>query len=456
MKIYNRSKTEIGSAITVHQYATWYWNNLLKKASWFAAVLCILSFTSCTKDFPRFHGKIPPSVKYISNKVVIDWSNNALETFGGTSYPNPLLASRAGAMMHIAMHDALNAIVPVFETYSLQETEAAGHPVAAAASAAYEVLLSLHPEKKPFLDEKLAQSIDTIAQGTAKQKGIAIGKKAANVILALRANDGAFQEQIGPITPSNVAGVYQAVPPFNFIHAPFWKSLKPFGLTRPDQFRSAPQPALNSQQYAKDFNEVKEVGLVNSTSRTAEQALYAKFWYEFSEMGWNRIGRVASADQKLDLYSTARLMALLNIALADSYIAGWDSKDFYNFWRPHTAIVRAGIDGNDKTIADTAWQSFLPTPPVQDYPSTHSVLGRAGATVLTAFFENNTGFTTQSSTAQPAGASRTFKSFNEAADENADSRVRAGIHFRFSTVAGQQLGEKIASWTLQKLLRPKN
>lgn len=243
--------------------------------------------------------------------------------------------------------------------------------------------------------------------------------------------------------------------PFDIVFAPFWKTMQPFGLQSPEQFRCVPQPALNSQKYAEGYNEVKSVGQLNSQTRTAGQTSYAKFWYEFSESGWNRVARSAIAGKKLDLLSTTRLFALLNIALADAYTAGWDSKFHYNFWRPYTANRAAQNDGNGQTEADANWEPLMPTPPVQDYPSTHSALGNAGAAMLAALLGDNTKFTMTSPTTEVAGSTRSFKSFSQAADENADSRVMAGIHFRFSCEAGQDLGNKIGKWVVENNLKPR-
>jgi len=448
--------TQAGS-ISPFDYGQWFWGNLVSRSFYLAIMLVSFSFVSCTKSLQGIPPKFPPApyLKEYSNKVILDWNVVAFDAMGGTSYQNTLVASRLNAMVHIAMHDALNSIAPAYETYALKTANNKAHPIAAAASAAYYVLLNQFPEKKSMLDAKLAQSIDSIPASVSKQQGIQLGEQAANAILALRSSDGAFENPITPVAPSTVPGVYQAVPPFDFVFAPFWTKMKPFGIVKPEQFRSVPPPALNSAIYTTDFNEVKNYGAKNSTVRTTDQTFYAKFWYEFSEIGWNRIGRVAATDHKLDLLATARLFALLDIVLADSYIAGWDSKFHYNLWRPYTAIRAAATDGNDKTEADTQWETLMPTPPVQDYPSTHSVLGNAGASVLTAFF-GNSDFTFTTTSAEPVNASRSFKSFFKAADENADSRVRAGIHFRFATVAGQKMGNQIGDWVLKNLLKQKN
>jgi hypothetical protein len=390
----------------------------------------------------------------LSNQIVIDWSNTAFEAVGGAAEPHALLASRSHAMMHIAIHDALNAIVPLYEQYTYHGQSTGADPFAATASAAATVLKALWPANAPMIDTKLAESLAGIADGPAKTMGIETGMASAQAILDLRAGDGAYQDPIGIIPVSTVPGVYNTVPPFTFAFAPFWKDMQPFSLESPDQFRSSPPPALTSPTYARDFNEIKAVGSLNSTTRTADQSAYAKWWYELSDIGWNRIARIKAAEFDRGLFMTARMFALLNMALADGYIAGWDSKYFYNFWRPYTAIRAADTDGNDATVADPNWEPAEPTPPVPDYPSTHSALGSAAATVLSYFYGNHSPFSMTSTTAVPAGAIRSFKSFKEAADENADSRVMAGIHFRFACDAGQKQGEKVGKWTVQNHLEP--
>src|SRR5690606_25494472 len=187
---------------------------------------------------------------------------------------------------------------------------------------------------------------------------------------------------ISPVLLSETGGVYQAVPPFDFVFAPFWEEVKPFALKSKDQFRSPSYPSLDSKAYVDAFNEVKEIGKHDSPSRTEDQTAYAYFWYEFSEAGWNRVTRLVATSKKLDLLKTARLFALVDMGMADAYIAGWDSKFFHNLWRPYTAIRNAHIDGNEQTEADLLWEAEMPTPPVQDYPSTHSALGSAAASKI--------------------------------------------------------------------------
>lgn len=305
-----------------------------------------------------------------------------------------------------------------------------------------------------MIDAELFSSLSVIADGTAKDEGIALGIAAGNAILTLRAGDGAFQNPVTDVPVSTVPGVYNAVPPFNIMYGAFWKTMQLFSLKTQDQFRSLPPPALTSVAYARDFNEIKELGKINSTVRTQDQSAYANFWYEFADIGWNRIARIQAKNHLTGLYATARLFALLNMALADTYTAFIDAKYFYYTWRPYTAIRAAGTDGNDRTVADPNWEPFLATPPVPEYPSGHASLGNAGATILSHFFGHNSSFTTTSTTASTPGAERSFKSFKQAADENADSRVIAGIHFRFACDAGQKLGDNVGKWTLKNYLKP--
>lgn len=393
-------------------------------------------------------------VKKLPNTVILEWNEIAFKAFDGPFYQHSLMASRINVMTHLAMHDAINAVEPVYVTYAFTGKDSNADPVAAAASAAHTVLVHEIRGKKDFLDSALQKTISAITDHAAKQKGIELGKKAGLAIIDARNKDGSAGDPIAQIPLSKTPGIYQPVPPFNILFAPQWENVKLFGLQSKDQFRSSQYPALNSAEYATAFNEVKEIGKINSSVRSADQLAYAKFWYEFSEAGWNRVARTVAVNKKLSLVESARLFALVDMALADSYIAGWDSKIHHNFWRPYTAIRNAANDGNDATTTDAKWEPSEPTPPVHDYPSTHSALGNAAAAVLANLLGDNTSFTMTSFTAIPVSSTRSFTSFSQAANENADSRVMAGIHFRFSCKAGQELGNKIGNWITDNHLKP--
>ncbi len=419
----------------------------------FAAILISACSESEGFGYGEGPGKKNPFRNH-SNAIVLQWNTIALETMQGPSY-DPMLASRIFAMVHLAMHDAVNGIAPVYETYSLKEQDKKADPVAAISAAAYEVLVGSFPGKKEQLDAALAQAVKDVKSTEAKERGLALGTIAGKGIVALRANDDIFKNPVVEINNPLEPGLYQPVPPTPFVYAPFWATLQPFSLLSPQQFRIAAMPALGSTEYTEAFNEVKQKGSKENSTRTLEETAIAKFWYELSEIGWNRVTATVAADKKLDLLSTARLFALVNLGLADSYIAGWDSKFHYNFWRPYTAIRVAASDGNDNTSEDTSWEPLMNTPPVHDYPSTHSTLGNAAATILNEIIDSNTGFTMTSTSADPANSTRSWINFSQAAQENADSRVFAGIHFRFSCERGLELGKRIGDWIVENHLKPK-
>jgi hypothetical protein len=359
-------------------------------------------------------------------------------------------------MTHAAIHDALNAIDRRYKPYALdRRAEPGASPDAAVAAAAHDVLVAQLPTQRATLDAAYTASLASIADGPAKTKGVAIGQTAAAAILALRSADGSTAPM--PYTPGTAPGNYQLTPP-NFAPAvlPKWGSVTPFTLKSGAQFRPDPPKFfdLTSAEYTADYNEVKAIGDLNSATRTAEQSEIARFWYEGSPNGWNRIARVVAAQKELDPWQNARLFGLLNFAMADGFIAGFDAKYFYDFWRPVTAIRAGATDNNPATVADPAWTAFLVTPAAPDYTSTHSVLGAAAAETLARFFgADSISFTTTSGAPFP-GIPRSYTSFSQAARENADSRVYAGIHFRTACRDGLIHGAQVGRYAFEHALQP--
>jgi hypothetical protein len=387
--------------------------------------------------------------------VVVDWSRIVFEAAmtddGYASFKGP----RHQAMMHIAMHDALNAVKPRFDQYAFFGRSHRANPIAAAAKAAHDVLVAVYPIQQATLDAELATWLATVPNGSGKSKALTLGAEAAAAIVALRQNDGTDVDLLSPnYTPGTQPGDYQFVPPYDFTLAEDFRYATPFGLKSPEQFRVPAPPALTSRTYASAYNEVKSVGAVNSTTRTTDQSNYANWWYELSEIGWPRVARVTATSEELKLRRAARMFALVNMAIYDSYVAGWDSKYHWDFWRPYTAIRAGDTDGNPSTVKDAIWQSYLETPPVQDYPSTHSALGAGAAEVLKRSFRTDqVPFSMESLTALPANPFRSFNTFTQAANENADSRVKAGIHFRFATEQGVVIGRNVGSYIFKHHLR---
>ena len=391
------------------------------------------------------------------DSVITDWSLNAYHVIkAADGYADPMAASRSLAMMHVAMHDAVNAVQNRYQAYAFVKLSSAPNadPAVAAIVAAHDVLAGLYPQPgaQALLKIQLEISLFDAGVGPAVEQGTELGKAAAVAMLAKRSNDGSNRKETYVLRKE--PGQYQFTPPFDFAAAPHWQKVTPFALNTPGQFRSDPPPALSSEAYRRDYDEVKRLGRKHSSARTPEETHYAAFWYEFSDIGWNRVARVVSTRAHQDLWDRARTFAWLNMALADSYIAGWDSKYLYNAWRPVTAIQRGAEDGNPHTAPDPNFETLLVTPPVPDMPSTHSVLGMAGATVLAhAFGADKLPFSFASRSAAAENPVRSFASFSQAARENAESRIRAGLHFRFATRAGLEMGKHIGEHVTHTALK---
>ncbi len=352
---------------------------------------------------------------------------------------------RAQAMMHIAMHDALNSVIPLYRRFAYRGNDYFAHPIAAAAHAAHEVVLSQYPGQQARLGAELANWLSRIPDGPRKTRGITLGKQSAAAILALRTDDGwDFQ---GTYTFSSETGAYQTTPPWNgFVFQPGFRFAKPFGLRTPEQFRPVPPPELDSARYAASYNEVKEFGRVDSVVRTTDQTLYADWWMEFVEGSVNRLARQLVTQRGTHLWRAARMFALLNMSHFDAYVATWDSKFEYNHWRPYTAIREAERDGNPATEADSIWEPLRTTPPHPDYVSAHSAGCGATFEILKRTFGDHVSFTMETTTAPPEMPTRSFRSFSAASAECADSRVRLGWHFRYATNRGLTLGRTVAEW----------
>lgn len=386
--------------------------------------------------------------------VVVGWSQKSYDVAFAEDQFRTFKGHRAFAMTHLAMHDALNAILPVYRQYAHVPHDLFAHPIAAAAQAARDVLVSQYAGAQADLDAELARWLDPIPDGFRKTRGIALGRRAAAAILALREGDGYdFQ---GTYTFESNPGDYQTTPPWNgFVAQPGFRFAKPFGIEAPDQFRPAAPPHLDGAAYAAAFNEVKDFGRVDSVVRTPDQTAYALWWMEFAEGSVNRLARKLVAERHTHLWRAARLFALINMSLFDTYVAVWDSKYEHNHWRPYTAIREAANDGNPATAPDPAWESLRPAPPFPDYVSAHAAACASSFGMLRRTFGNGVHFTMDSTTAPPGMPTRSFPSFTAAASECADSRVRIGFHFRYATNEGLALGRALEKHVIEHHLRPR-
>jgi hypothetical protein len=382
--------------------------------------------------------------------AVVHWNSIAEEVFTPSQGTNPMAHSRIFAILHASIHDALNAIDRRYESYTAGLPQAPeAHPDAAVAAAAREVLALLMPERATLVETAYDRALAGIADGEAKTAGIALGRAAAAATLKRRQDDGAASAGV-PYLPGSAAGEYRFTPPFDFAAQPGWGRVTPFAIDLQDHALEGPQP-LASQAYARDLAYIKGIGHITSATRTAEQSEIAKFWYEDSTLGWNRIANTVVRRRGIDAWDAARAFTLVHFAMADGFIAGFDQKYRHRFWRPETAIRAAAHDGNPQTQPDAAWKPLLITPPVPDYPSTHTVLGWAAAEVLIDLFGDREPYSLTSLTLP--GVTRSYRGFSMAAEENGLSRLYAGIHFRHAVHDGRRQGRAIGRAVAEALPR---
>ena len=404
----------------------------------------------------------------ISSEMVIRWNDAAtyvvtrtLQLIAAPRIP-PFRESHYYAMVNIAMHDALNNIVPKYKSYALNARDKGADPDAAVAQAAHDVISfffgKLNPPAnntpQPIQDSihnLLVQVLNSIPNGEAKTKGIALGSAAAQAIIQNRINDGSLSAT-GAITQGINPGEYRSTPPFTatgFYDSPGWGNVKTFGIQNSTQFAVPAPYTLTSAEYTADYNEVKRLGCSTCTGvngRTQDQENIAKFWVESSAFGWNKVAKEIVEQKNMDAWKTARLFALLQMSVADAYIACLKAKMIHFFWRPYTAILQGDNDGNPNTVADPTWQVLVaPIPPIADHPSAHAAAGGAAAVLLKQFFEkDNFDFSFESSSL-PANP-RSFSSFSQAARENSLSRIYVGYHFRKACMDGEALGKSVGDW----------
>src|ERR1700760_2735974 len=388
---------------------------------------------------------------------VVEWNRALLVIVRTPGAQSPTIHStRSFAMLHAAIFDAVNNIDRDFVPYAV------GHPhvsrkasaEAAADQAAHDILVSLYPAFAATLDSELQQDLAQIPYGRDKTDGIEEGQDVAAAILALRATDGSATV-LPPFMPKNQPGSYQLTPP-NFAPADFiqWPRVTPFALARANEFRLGPPPSLTSEEYTKSFNEVKSLGLITSTTRTADQTQIGQFWNGNIQDFWNEIAQTPALTHHLNLEQSARLFALLNISLADTTIAFFDTKYTYDLWRPVTAIQMADIDNNPQTDQDSTWIP-LPTKTAADpsFPGAHSATSFAAAEVLRLSLGDQINLDVTSESL--SGVTRHFTSFSAAAEGAGLSRISAGQHFRFDHLAGARMGQQVARSVLSTILRPK-
>jgi hypothetical protein len=376
--------------------------------------------------------------------AVTDW-NAATNQSVATGRPGPIGLLDL-AIVQAAVHDAVQAIEGDYNPYyySNAQQHGVGNPDAAVASASHRMLVLLYPGQQPALDTFYDNYL--ASNGLTGNSGLAVGEAAAASL---------FTQYRPPNPPAAFFGVsepgqWRSVVPMGFLQLAF---TEPFTLNRADQFRPQPPPPMASQQYVREYNEVKAAG--KSTAHPNANTEVARFWSVNFVAQWNEAARGMAVSEDLDTGKSARLFALLNLAAADAAIAVWDSKFHYNFWRPSTAIQEGALDGNPRTDGDAAWAPLLGNPPYPDYVSGANGLTGAFTGMLQDFFgTDQLNYSVRTTSPFVLDNERDYTSFSQAAQEVVDARIYLGIHFRSADEEGRRLGDRVAHWTYQKFLRP--
>src|SRR5262245_18667615 len=385
-----------------------------------------------------------------SANVITDWDEKAVALIQPRM--TPPVAYRAMAIVHLAMFEAVNSIEPRYRAYksTLPATPTVSKE-AAAATAAGVALSKLVPDLAVDIKAAMTNYLAALPDGTDKADGIKLGTEAAEAIVAARANDGsAAADSYRPVT---TAGVYV---PTSVMVAPQWPNLTPFAMTSATQFRPEPPIALDSEQWARDYNEIRELGSKTSNKRTARQTEDARFWLLTGPLATHPLQCQIAIARHMSVVDSARFMATIAVAEADAMIVLMDAKYKYAFWRPVTAIRNGDIDGNATTERDAAWQPIDNTPMHPEYPCAHCLVSSTVAAAIEAMLGTaDVGEITMVSPMAP-GATHRWSNLYAYADEVAAARIYAGFHYRFSTQVGQRVGRAVGAYVVNTVLRPLN
>lgn len=385
-------------------------------------------------------------------QAVLAWNAIMIRTVITNGQQSPPASFVYGAYAQTAVYNAVVAIEGGYEPY---KSDLARNPnasvEAAVATAAHDVLVQYFPAQQGVLDGDYTTALAAISDGPAKTAGIQLGASAADEIIGLRTGDG-LNANIGFVMPSPAPGVWQLPAGVNPL-VPWMSRLQPFMLNSPDQFRPGPPPDLSSAEWAADYNETRLYGHRDSTLRTAEQTIAAKFWSSVPLTQYNQAYQLIVNDRQLGALEAARLMAMGNTVAADALIGCFDAKYHYLFWRPAFAIPQGENDGNPDTAGDPGFVPLLGTPPHPEYPSAHGCVTSSQAEVFAEFLDTQHIGVTIPSTVSGI-PERYYADANDLTKEIIDARVWAGIHYRTSDVTGANLGRKVAHWTLKRYFLP--
>lgn len=430
-----------------------------RKRAGLMAVLVAVVLGGCSEDDADMPP--PPAPAPIgTNAVVLEWNRILTENQGAGN----LFSFRQYAMLHVAMFDAVNSVAKQYKPYRIEvPTTIVASGEAAAAQAARDVMVALFPAATSSFDTALATRLATLPQDSATQ-GAEVGKQAAQAVLQWRTGDGAA----GPdpaYTPPTLPGLWRPTAPGQVASGGRFATTLPFAMVSPTQFLPVPPPQLNSAQYAQSYQQVYNLGRVDSVLRTADQTLLARLIagvnYRPGPFAmWNSVARGLAESRQMSLIDTARLFALLNVAMHDGLQTSHTSKYIYQLWRPVTAIANAGDDTNDATIPDVSWTPLLTTPPYPSHASNVSCIGNSAARVLARALGGdqlafNVGWTWTGTAGAGVDVTRSYTALSQLADEAAMSRVYGGIHFDFELAAAATSCRKVADYVYEQYMQPR-
>jgi hypothetical protein len=388
-------------------------------------------------------------VNAATGNVITDWDAKAVGIVQTGTAPPPPLGFRTMAILHSAMFDAVNSIEPRYKPYKVRLAATPDtSKEAAAAAAAVAVLVKLFPDAAADVQSTLTTYLATLPEGEGKSKGVKLGQEVAAKILEARANDGASAPDA--YRPKTRPGAYIPTP---ITYGWALATMTPFALPTPSQFRAKPPPSLKSAEWARDYNEIKDLG-ANSTKRTARQTEDARFWLVGGPLAYDQLPRQIVIAKNMDLLDSARFMALFSFATADALIAVFDAKYKYEFWRPITAIRNGDIDGNPATERDATWQPIDATPMHPEYPCAHCILSSSVAAVIEALLGGDEIPEVALTSPFALAVTHHFTNLRVFSDEIANARICAGFHYRFSTVAGREMGQKIGTYVVKSVMQP--
>ncbi len=386
---------------------------------------------------------------------VTDWNQVLLQaTLTAPVTPAPV-STRVTAIVQAAVFDAVNGIDRRYTPIYVPAVAPAGASQGAAAvQAAYATLNNLYPDQKAKFDQQRAASLAAITDASeAVRQGLAWGQNVADQIWAWRSRDG-FSDAPAPYLGGTQPGQWRPTPPAMAPGLiPQLATATPWVIRSPSQFRPPGPAAMTTDQYTADFNEVKSMGGAAASGRTSDQTLFANFWQVGNPPDyWDPVVISLAAERHFSMSQTARMLALVNLGIADALIGCWDAKYAYSIWRPVTAIQLADTDGNDATAPSATWSPLVVTPPFPEYPSAHSCVSGAAGHILSQFFGEESSFDVVSK-AMP-GVTRKFHSFSAALEEVKNARIFGGIHFRTACVDGTALGIAVADYIMDHALLP--